>query len=101
MDVVARAGKNPARAGADDEVEIAGSAAVHTGVALALQANPLPVARAGLDAKLDGFAAADHALAVTGGAGIGDAALAVALGAGNVELHAPPHLKRPGPHLQC
>src|SRR5271157_1238533 len=97
MDVVAHASENGVRAGADDEVEIAGSAAVRPGVTLALQTDALPVARPRLDAKLNGLRAADHALAMAGRAVIGDAACTVAFGAGNVELHAPAHLR----HLPC
>ncbi len=54
------------------------SAAVDAGVAFALQADALPVARAGLDAELDRLGAVDDALAVAGGAVVGDAAGAIA-----------------------
>src|SRR5271166_3858552 len=93
MNVVARAREDRVRAGADNEKQVAGRAAVHTGVAFRLQANPLAVARAGLDAKLDRLAPADQAFAVAGGAEIGRVPGAVAARAGNIELHAPAHLR--------
>jgi len=45
LNVVAHPREDRMRAGADDEEEVAGRAAVHPGVAFALQTNPLPVAR--------------------------------------------------------
>ncbi len=80
-------------AGAHDEKKIAGRAAVDAGVALALQADALAVARAWLDAKLDRLGAGDSALAVAGGAVVRDVAGAVAARAGDVELHAAAHLR--------
>src|SRR5215469_10844950 len=50
--------------GANDDVEIAGRAPVLPSIALARNANPLPVARACLDANLERFGAADHAFTV-------------------------------------
>ena len=90
MDVVAGAGKNGVRAGADDQVKVAGRAAVESGVALAGEANALAVAGAGLDAEFEGLGAVDDAFAMAVGAGVLHFAAAATARALDVELHAPP-----------
>ena len=63
-----RRAKNRIRTGADNKKEVACGAAVYAGVALALQADALAVARAGLDAEFDSFGTVDSAFAVASGA---------------------------------
>ena len=87
------AGEDRMRAGAHDEEEVAGRAAIHAGVAFALQADALAVARAGLDAEFDGLCFGNGAFAVAGGAVVRGAAGSVAARAGDVELHAAAHLR--------
>src|SRR6202034_4129463 len=80
LNVVARASENRIGTRAHDEEEIAGGAAVDACVAFALQADALAIARAGLDAEVDGFSARNDALAVAGGAVILDVTGSVATG---------------------
>src|SRR6185437_4388712 len=93
MNVVAHALKYRIRASAHNQEQVAWRAAVCASIALALQPDALPVARARLDAEIDRLGAGEGALAVTGGARVGNAAGAIAARAGNVELHAAAHLR--------
>src|SRR5579859_812432 len=93
MNVVAYPRKNWVTAGADDHVKVALRTAIGACVALALQANALSIACARLDAELDRFGPVDQALPVTGRACVGDASRPTAARAGNIELHAPAHLR--------
>ena len=90
MNVIARTREDRMCSGAHDEKEIPRRATVHSGIAFALQTNPLSIARAGLDAELDPLCAADQSLAPAVGADIRGSSGSVAARAGNVELIRPP-----------
>src|ERR1700734_255994 len=92
LDIVALAREDRMRSGAHDKKQVARRTAVDAGIALALQANALAVARAGLDAELDGLSARERSLAVAGRAGIRHAPRAITPRAGDVEFHAAAHL---------
>src|SRR5271170_2327239 len=72
----------------DNHVEIAGRAAVRAGVALACEADALPIARSGLDAYFHRFGAAHRPLAVAGRADRKILARALATRTLHIEFHA-------------
>ena len=78
---------------AHDQVEVARRAAVQPRIALALQPDPLAVARARLDAELHRLGAVHHAFAVAGRAVVRNAPGPIAARAGDVEFHAAAHLR--------
>ena len=73
--------------GSNDDVEIAGRAAVGTGVAFAGETDALTVAGSGLDANFERLGLRHRAFAVAGGAGRQILAGTMAAGTLDVELH--------------
>src|SRR4051812_43816758 len=80
-------------AGADDRVEIAGSASMGSGIAFAGETDTLAIAGTGLDPDFERFGMRDRAFAVARGARGQIFSGAVAARALNVELHASASLR--------
>src|SRR5215467_14431970 len=80
-------------ADADDDVEIAGSAAVEAGIAFPGDTNALSVAGARLHPDLQRFSTFHHTVAMAGRTGILRFAAAAAARAGHIELHTPAGLR--------
>src|ERR1017187_353838 len=77
----------------NDHVEIASRSAVSSGVTLARQPNPLPIAGPSLDSYLQWFGPAYRALAVAGGTSRNIFSRPLAPRAHHVELHPPARLR--------
>src|ERR1700691_2108593 len=98
MNVVALALKVGMLLHARGDVEIAGGSAHGAGVALARHPQPRAVAGSGRDAHVHGLGVRDASLALAGGAGVLQLAAASALGTGEIETHGAGHLgNRAGP----
>src|SRR5579859_1284991 len=76
-----------------NQEQIARRPAIHARIALALQPDPLSIARPRLDAKLHSFALRDCPFTVAGYTRFRRAPCPIAAGARNVELHPPAHLR--------
>src|SRR5215469_3935635 len=93
MNIVTHTGKHRMRPRLDDEIQITWGSAVHARVALACQANPLPIPRSRLDPKLQRLPLRQHAFAMAGRAGVLHLTGSPTPWALDIELHPSAHLR--------